>query len=80
MTYGRKSNIGSHSGSDDGSADEDEDTSREVAGARGATAPVLDGKAKVEMRRLVDKFKEVDEYTLDFEDMTGSSSQMKDAR
>lgn len=40
----------------------------------------LDGKAKMEMKRLADKFREVDEFSLDFEDMTGSSSQMKDAR
>lgn len=51
-------------------------------GSRGRRrTPALDGKAKTEMRRLADKFREVDEYTLDFEDMTGnSSSQMKDAR
>lgn len=43
--------------------------------------PALEGKAKNEMKRLADKFREVDEYTLDFEDMTGnSSSQMRDAR
>ena len=39
-------------------------------------------KAKDEMKRLAEKFREVDEYTLDFEDMTGNSSsaQMRDAR
>lgn len=40
----------------------------------------FDKKAKKEMERLARKFAEVDEYTLDFEDMTGSSSQMADAR
>jgi hypothetical protein len=50
-------------------------------GERGRSkTPGLDGKVKAEMKRLADKFREVDEYTLDFEDMTGSSSQMKDAR
>ena len=48
---------------------------------RGKKAPALDGKTKDEVKRLVDKFREVDEYALDFEDMTGhSSSQMMDAR
>ena len=40
----------------------------------------FDGKAKKEMERLAAKFAEVDDYALDFEDMTGSSSQMADAR
>ena len=48
---------------------------------RGKKTPALDGKAKDEVKRLVDKFREVDEYSLDFEEMTGhSSSQMMDAR
>ena len=49
-------------------------------GTNGAVA--FDGKAKAEMVRLAKKFREVDEYTLDFEDMTANSgsSQMKDAR
>ena len=40
----------------------------------------LDKEVNLEMKRLADKFREVDEYDLDFEDMTGSSSQMRDAR
>ena len=39
----------------------------------------LDEQAQHEMKRLADKFREVDEYDMEFEDMTGSS-QMKDAR
>ena len=65
---------------DDDNQDENENESRAVGRGRKKT-PALDGKAKDEMKRLADKFREVDEYTLDFEDMTGnSSSQMKDAR
>lgn len=42
---------------------------------------LLDARAQGEMKRLADKFREVDEYALDFEDLTGnSSSQMRDAR
>ena len=52
----------------------------ENAGVERKKPPALDGRAKAEMRRLADKFREVDEYSLDFEDMTGSSSQLKDAR
>ena len=40
----------------------------------------LDLKANDEMKRLAAKFREVDEYTLEFEEMTGNSSgQMRDA-
>ena len=40
----------------------------------------FDGAAKQEMKRQAAKFAEVDEFTMDFEDVTGSSSQMADAR
>lgn len=45
----------------------------------GAGEGEFDGKAKREMQRLAAKFAEVDDYTLEFEDVTGSS-QMADAR
>lgn len=48
------------------------------------TLLLLDAKAMHEMKRLADKFREVDEYTLEFEDLTAGnnsgSSQMRDAR
>lgn len=73
-TYTRKRIVDSGSEeSGDGSGGEDG-----VAGGKEMSAP--GEKAKAEMKRLAEKFREVDEYTLDFEDMTGSSSQMKDAR
>ena len=78
-TYARKSIVESHSEDDDSGSLVDEEQNPELADKQGA-APVLNEKAKAEMKRLADKFKEVDEYTLDFEDMTGSSSQMRDAR
>ena len=76
-TYTRKVVVDSDggSGSDDGSGWEQENA---VVGRK--RIPALDGKAKEEMKRLADKFREVDEYALDFEEMTGRSSQMKDAR
>ena len=53
---------------------------RDREGRREGT-PALDDKVKDEMKRLASKFREVDEYALEFEDMTGnSSSQMRDAR
>ena len=61
-------------------ADEDGDENG-GDGARETTTALLDDRAKDEMKRLADKFREVDEYALDFEDLTGnSSSQMRDAR
>ncbi|KAL2047087.1 hypothetical protein N7G274_001106 [Stereocaulon virgatum] len=78
-TYTRKSINASGDENESGSgSDVDEIDQR---GARGRSkTPGLDGKVKAEMKRLADKFREVDQYTLDFEEMTGSSSQMKDAR
>ena len=78
-TYIRKSIVVSN--------DENESESDNGAGNGGrygsrarSNEPALDSKAKEEMRRLAEKFREVDEYTLDFEDMTASSDKMKDAR
>ena len=78
-TYARKSLAISDNDDDDGSPSVEGGADEDVAVGRKKT-PKLDGKAKAEMKRLADKFREVDEYTLDFEDMTGSSSQMRDAR
>lgn len=79
-TYTKKTTVQSDNENDDD--DDDEEGNEDGAGGRGRKkTPALDGKAKDEMKRLAEKFREVDEYTLDFEDMTGnSSSQMKDAR
>ncbi|KAL8645002.1 MAG: hypothetical protein Q9226_007491 [Calogaya cf. arnoldii] len=40
----------------------------------------LDGKARQEMKKLAAKFKEVDDWGLEFEEVTGSSDRMVDAR
>lgn len=87
-TYARKKVVevedvdGDENEHDDGDGYSDgEDENGAVIGRGGRKTPALDGKAKDEMKRLADKFREVDEYTLEFEDMTGSGgSQMKDAR
>ena len=78
-TYSRKSVAEPHSENED-ARDDTEDTSIEVDNETGKVMPVLDVKAKAEMKRLADKFKEIDDYTMEFEDMTGSSSQLRDAR
>ena len=78
-TYTRKSTVVS----DDENASESENETGNAGryGSRArSTTPALDSKTKEEMRRLAEKFREVDEYTLDFEDMTASSDKMKDAR
>ena len=81
-TYARKSIVLSHDSDDDDDSEADGEEAlnrkRDVGG--GKTPAMMGEKAKAEMRRLVDKFREVDEFALDFEDVTGSSSQMQDAR
>ena len=89
-TYTKKTVVVSDNENDDdddddddgGQENENENENENGVGSKGRRrTPALDGKAKTEMKRLADKFREVDEYMLDFEDMTGnSSSQMKDAR
>ena len=78
-TYARKSIVVSDDENEIGSESEIENAGRYGSRARSAT-PASNSKAKEEMRRLAEKFREVDEYTLDFEDMTASSDKMKDAR
>ena len=79
-TYARKSIAISEDEDDESnSTSEGEEGNENIAG-KGKKTSGLDSKAKAEMKRLAEKFREVDEYTLDFEDMTGSSSQMRDAR
>ena len=80
-TYTRKSIVVSDDENESESENEDEagNTGRYGSRARSNT-PALTSKAKEEMKRLAEKFREVDEYTLDFEDMTASSDKMKDAR
>ena len=97
-TYSRKSVLQPQQEDSDHSASEidenDEDstfhahqipkaTTSTAAGSRAKLGTVgLDNKAKAEMERLAKKFREVDNYALDFEDMTANSgsSQMRDAR
>ena len=81
-TYTRKSLAEAEAGS--GVEEDDEDDSLGPASlnkhGKGKEDGQFDGNAKKEMERLAAKFAEVDDYALDFEDMTGSSSQMADAR
>ncbi|KAI4133245.1 MAG: hypothetical protein LQ338_000303 [Usnochroma carphineum] len=41
---------------------------------------MMDGKAREEMKKLAAKFREVDDWGLEFEEVTGSSDRMRDAR
>ena len=80
-TYTKKTVVVSDNENDDDDGEEEEGDENGVGSRGRKRTPALDGKAKDAMKRLAEKFREVDEYTLDFEDMTGnSSSQMKDAR
>jgi len=78
-TYTRKTAVESENENDREDDAISDDYGAPTARGRAKTL-AIDGKAKAEMERLAAKFREVDEFTLDFEDMTGSSSQMKDAR
>ncbi|KAK0511225.1 hypothetical protein JMJ35_005798 [Cladonia borealis] len=78
-TYTRKNIVVSDDENESESENEVGNAGRYGSRAR-STTPALNSKAKEEMRRLAEKFREVDEYTLDFEDMTVSSDKMKDAR
>ena len=78
-TYARQSLV--EPGSEDDEIGVEEDSAFQVSGEGHQVLPKFDAKAQAEMARMAKKFKEVDEYALNFEDMTGSnSSQMKDAR
>lgn len=69
-TYTRKENLEPDENEEVGSGSEDE----------GAGAIAVDGKASEEMKRMAAKFREVDDWGLEFEEVTGSSDRMRDAR
>ena len=70
------------------SADDEEDNDKSPQARTKTKDPAatavttLNDKAQAEMQRLAEKFRQVDDFTLEFEDMTGhsGSSQMADAR
>ncbi|KAL8927515.1 MAG: hypothetical protein Q9208_002320 [Pyrenodesmia sp. 3 TL-2023] len=69
-TYTRKENPEPDENAEIGSGSEDE----------GAGMVAIAGKASEEMKRLAAKFREVDDWGLEFEEVTGSSDRMRDAR
>ncbi|KAL8656455.1 MAG: hypothetical protein Q9210_000248 [Variospora velana] len=71
-TYTRKQNLELDEDEDaDGSGGEDVENAGAVA---------IRGKASEELKRMAAKFREVDNWGLDFEEVTGSSDRMRDAR
>lgn len=69
-TYTRKENLEQDENDEVGSASE----------AEGGGAVATDGKASEELTRMAAKFREVDNWGLEFEEVTGSSDRMRDAR
>lgn len=69
-TYTRKENLEQDENDEIGSASE----------AEGAEAVATDAKASEELKRMAAKFREVDNWGLEFEEVTGSSDRMQDAR
>lgn len=55
-------------------------TTRAKAGRGGGAKPGQNNTTTSELKRLANKFREVDEWKLDIEDVTGSGSSQKDAR
>ncbi|KAL8674797.1 MAG: hypothetical protein Q9168_000778 [Polycauliona sp. 1 TL-2023] len=83
MTYTRKSQPNSRIGDDEnGSVDlvDDDEGGEDGNHTREKQGMMLDGKARQEMKKLAAKFREVDDWGLEFEEVTGSSDRMQDAR
>ncbi|KAL8925234.1 MAG: hypothetical protein Q9172_002339 [Xanthocarpia lactea] len=78
MTYTRKPRTAETVNTNEGNRSGDESGENEY---HSDGAPLLtDGKARQEMKRLAAKFREVDDWGLEFEEVTGSSDRMRDAR
>ncbi|KAL8990152.1 MAG: hypothetical protein Q9177_001125 [Variospora cf. flavescens] len=73
-TYARKQNL------EELDVDEDADGSGGEDVENAGAAVAVRGKASEELRRMAAKFREVDDWGLDFEEVTGSSDRMRDAR
>ncbi|KAL8760907.1 MAG: hypothetical protein Q9184_002938 [Pyrenodesmia sp. 2 TL-2023] len=70
-TYTRKENFEQDENAELGPSSEDEGVGAVVA---------VNGKASEVMKRMAAKFREVDDWGLEFEEVTGSSDRMRDAR
>ena len=73
-TYTRKSALDV----EDENGDENAEGQESEGGGKGAMQ--MDAKAREEIKRLRDKFLEVDQWGLEFEEVSGSSDRMRDAR
>lgn len=69
-TYTRKQNL-EPEGNEDASSGSESDN---------AGSLLQDSKVKDEMKKMAAKFREVDDWGLEFEEVTGSSDRMRDAR
>lgn len=69
-TYTRKQHLEPEDNEDASSGGEDANVG----------ALIQDGRVKEEMKKLAAKFREVDDWGLEFEEVTGSSDRMRDAR
>ena len=85
MTYTRKptqntTEVGAENEVVDSGDDDDDNENGGDAHRIGGSGVVMDGKARQEMQKLAAKFREVDDWGLEFEEVTGSSDRMRDAR
>ncbi|KAI4280805.1 MAG: hypothetical protein L6R38_004167 [Xanthoria sp. 2 TBL-2021] len=81
MTYTRKPQNTSEAADENELVESgDDDESGEDEWRSGGMGALMDGKARQEMKKLAAKFREVDDWGLEFEEVTGSSDRMRDAR
>ncbi|KAL8854972.1 MAG: hypothetical protein Q9221_000168 [Calogaya cf. arnoldii] len=82
MTYTRKKPQNTSEAGDENELVESDDDDESGDGEQRSAGMglYLDGKARQEMKKLAAKFKEVDDWGLEFEEVTGSSDRMRDAR
>lgn len=81
MTYTRKKTQNTSEAVDENElVDSGDDESGEDERRSGGRGVLMDQKARQEMKKLAAKFREVDDWGLEFEEVTGSSDRMRDAR
>lgn len=80
MTYGRQHRQALGNGNENGGGESGSESDEDGDPDGGIGRVGMDGKAREEMKKMAAKFREVDKWGLEFEEVTGSSDRMRDAR
>ena len=75
----RRTSEGEEEGNSLGSVRDDDET-RDAEAEAGRTGPIRNGPRGKELKKLAQKFREVDKWALEFEEITASSSSPRDGR